>query len=320
MNNYFENKVKLEDKPCPLCCRKDDELLFKGHDRLHDLPGEFNVVRCRICGLMRTNPRPTLDTIGFYYPDNYGPYLGTKVEKEKIKERYQTIWKQLLQRIFQFNNLRMPSLRQGRLLEIGCASGVFLHQMALEGWDVTGIELSNNAGANASAMGYSIHIGPLETAPDPQEEYDLVVGWMVLEHLHDPVFALKKLHKWTKPGSWLIISLPNAGSYEFRLFRDCWFALHLPNHLFHFTPKTIGKVLNSGGWRLIKIHHQRVLYNLFPSIGYLLSDFGFKSRLIESLIEFPNNAGRIIYCLYPIAYILASLGQTGRMTAWARKA
>jgi SAM-dependent methyltransferase len=191
--------------------------------------------------------------------------------------------------------------------------------MALEGWDVAGIELSAHAGANASARGYSIHIGPLEEAPDLQEELDLVVGWMVLEHLHDPVYALKRLYKWTRPGGWLILSLPNAASYEFRLFRDCWFALQLPNHLFHFTPKTIRKVLNSGGWRLIKIHHQRVLYNLFPSLGYLLSDFGFKSRLIESLIEFPNNAGRIIYFLYPIAYILASFGQTGRMTVWARK-
>jgi SAM-dependent methyltransferase len=319
MNNRFKNTVKLEDNPCPLCREKDDVLLFTGRDRLHDLPGEFNVVRCRQCGLVRTSPRPTLDTIAFYYPDNYGPYLGTKIQKEKVGSQNQALWKQLVRKVFQFNNARLPVLKPGKLLEIGCASGAFLHQMALEGWNVAGIELSDHAGSNASAGGYSIHIGPLEEAPDLQEELDLVVGWMVLEHLHNPVYALKRLYKWTRPGGWLILSLPNAASYEFRLFKDCWFDLHLPNHLFHFTPTTIRKVLNSEGWRLIKIHHQRVLYNLFPSIGYSLSDAGLRNRLTGKLIQFPNSANRIHYLLYPIAYILACLGQTGRMTVWARK-
>jgi 2-polyprenyl-3-methyl-5-hydroxy-6-metoxy-1,4-benzoquinol methylase len=314
-----EYKIKLEHVSCPLGCPPRDSILFVGWDRLNNLPGKFQIVRCQACGLMRTNPRPTLDTIGFYYPDHYGPYHGTIVRMGEREGKNWPLWKHLAQKIFQFNNMRLPVLRPGRMLEIGCASGAFMHQMAQKGWEVGGVELSSYAASSASALGYPVHAGPLETAPEPQQPYDLVVGWMVLEHLHDPIVGLKKLYRWTEPGGWLILSVPNAGSFEFFFFKNCWYDLHLPNHLFHFTPKTIVKVLNYGGWRLIKIHHQRVLYNLFPSIGYLLSDFGFKSRLIESLIEFPNNAGRIIYCLYPIAYILASLGQTGRMTVWARK-
>jgi len=315
-----EYKIKLEHVSCPLGCPPRDDILLVGFDRLNNLPGKFQVVRCQTCGLMRTNPRPTLDTIGFYYPDNYGPYHGTKIKMEVIKGKHRSLWwKRLAQKMFQFNNMRLPFLKPGRMLEIGCASGAFIHQMAQKGWAVAGVELSVHAAANARAMGYPVHTGPLETAPDPQQPYDLVVGWMVLEHLHDPILALKNLCRWAKPGGWLILSVPNAGSFEFFFFKNYWYGLHLPNHLFHFTPRTIRNVLSYGGWEIVKIHHQRVLYNLFPSIGYALSDAGLNNGFVRELITFPENAGKKPYILYPLAYILASIGQTGRMTVWARK-
>ena len=71
--------VALEAVPCPLGCAPDDEIVVRGHDRLHELPGEFTVVRCRGCGLLRTTPRPTPEAMGFYYPAEYGPYLSTRV-------------------------------------------------------------------------------------------------------------------------------------------------------------------------------------------------------------------------------------------------
>ena len=314
------DKIKLEHVSCPLGCPPHDDILFVGWDRLHNLPGKFQVVRCQTCGLMRTNPRPTMETIGFYYPDYYGPYQGTTVKMGVTEGNNRPLWKRMAQKIFQFNNMRLPVLKPGRMIEIGCASGSFMHQMAQKGWEVAGVELSARAASNARALGYPVHAGPLETTPDPnQRPYDLVVGWMVLEHLHDPIFALRKLHKWTKHRGWLILSVPNAGSLEFRLFKDTWYALQLPTHTFHYTPKTINILLKQGGWRIEEIYHQRVLSNLIPSLGYKLSDLGLKNHFTKSLINFPENAGRKQYILYPLAYILASFGQTGRMTVWARK-
>ena len=71
--------VVLEDADCPLGCPRSDETVLAGRDRLHGLPGRFQVVRCRSCGLMRTNPRPSPGTIGFYYPEDYHPYRNTRV-------------------------------------------------------------------------------------------------------------------------------------------------------------------------------------------------------------------------------------------------
>ena len=204
------------------------------------------------------------------------------------------------------------------MLEIGCASGAFLRRMALEGWEVEGIEFSQKAAEDARQLGYPIHTGALETAPPPRAPYDLVVGWMVLEHLHDPVGALAKLRRWTRPGAWLAVSVPNAASFEFAVFRDAWYALQLPTHLWLPTPESLCKVLARGGWRVERILYQRDLRNLVASLGYRLEERGFWPRLAQAMKRFPDAGGRLPLLLHPLAAVLALLRQTGRMTAWAR--
>lgn len=311
-------EIMLEKVSCPIGCDKSDEVVLTGHDLLHDLPGEFTVVRCCSCGVMRTNPRPTPDHIGTYYPDNYGPYVGTRVQHTpKSTGVIKNILRPLFRRVFNFNVTPLPNMVPGRLLEIGCASGAFLHQMSGQGWQVQGIEFSEKAALAAAQLGYRVHAGPLETAPQPDEPFDLIVGWMVLEHLHDPVGGLQKLREWAKPGAWLALSVPNAGSLEFRIFKDKWYALQLPTHFYHFTPASLEKVLSAGGWQLEKVHHQRILNNLIASMGYVLRDKGY-AKLGQKLIDFPDRAGRWTYILYPVSWLLSVFGQTGRMTVWAR--
>lgn len=309
----------LEDINCPLGCQRDDDYLFSGGDRLHGHPGTFNVVECRHCGLIRTNPRPTADTIGTFYPHDYAPYLGTYVSStgSHNSSALKKILKQFSSRIFQFNTSRLPRLVPGRMLEIGCASGSFMHHMAEKGWQVEGIEFSPEAAGNVSRLGYKVHAGALETAPPPEKPYDLIVGWMVLEHLHDPVNCLKRLRQWSTDGAWMVLSVPNAGAIEFNLFKDAWYALQLPTHLHHFSPESLEKVLHKAGWNLVKVFHQRVISNLIASTGYVLRDKGFH-RIGTKLINFPNSSGYWNYVLYPLSLILSLLGHTGRITIWAK--
>lgn len=314
-----ECPIDLESKPCPLGCSAEERIVLTGRDRLHNLPGEFTIVKCHACGLMRTNPRPTSESMGFYYPDDYGPYQGTRVDLAPQTGKFLLMAKSLAKRLFQFNTFRMPNLPLGRLLEIGCASGGFMHRMAGLGWDVEGLEFSTKAAERARSLGYSVCTSTIEEAPEPKNPFDLIVGWMVLEHLHAPVFALQKLRRWTKKDGWLVISIPNNGSLEFRIFKEKWYALHLPNHLYHYTPKSIEKILDAGGWQLQQIHHQRIMSNLSGSLGYLLEDLSCCSRLAKFLIRFPEKAGVLHCLLFPIAYLLGMMGETGRMTVWARR-
>lgn len=311
--------VNLENVSCPMGCGNNDELILTGRDLLHGLPGEYTVVKCRNCGLMRTNPRPTPDTISFYYPEDYGPYVGTRVQHARLNSGswVKKLMRPLLKRLFNFNLTPLPTMKPGKMLEIGCASGAFMHQMSNQGWQVQGIEFSEKAALAAAKLGHRVHVGSLETASQLDAPFDLIVGWMVLEHLHDPVVGLKKLREWAKPDAWLAISIPDAGSFEFRIFKDKWYALQLPTHMFHYTPSTLEKVLLLSGWKLEKIHHQRILNNLIISTGNVLMIRGHE-KIGKYLCNYSKKPGKMNYLLYPLAWVLSIFGQTGRMTVWAR--
>ncbi len=306
--------VKLEKSTCLFGCDGGDTPVIKGKDRLYNLPGCFNVVRCKTCGLLRTDPRPTNSTMGFYYPDRYNPY-----EQSTVQANYKpSAWKRYLRSILKINDIRIPSLEPGRMLEIGCSSGAYLHRMANQNWQVEGIEISRLAALNARSLGFNVHIGTVESAPEPTYQYDIVIGWMVVEHLHEPVKALRKLKQWTKPNGWLAISVPNAESTEFKIFKEFWYALQLPTHLYHFTPHTIARLLEYCGWKVCKIFHQQNLDNLISSTGLLLKEYKIFERAADYLVEFPQKPGLIHYLLFPVASLAAVFGQTGRMTVWAR--
>lgn len=319
--NSGEGELVIEEAACPLCVSLPaghDKHVLVGRDLLHDVPGSFSVVKCNGCGLMRTNPRPSTRTIGVFYPDHYGPYLSTRVQQASVNPGWvRRLVRVLTCRMFKFNTDTLPPMKPGRLLEVGCASGSFLHRMADDAWRVEGIEFSPSAARIASNLGHTVHVGTLESAPVPDEPFDLIVGWMVLEHLHDPIGGLRKLRACARPDTWLVLSVPNAASLEFRVFKQRWYALQVPTHLYHFTPATLRHVLGEAGWKLHSVHHQRVLANLIGSTGYVLRDAGFQV-IGDKLIQFPDRPGRWNHILFPVAWILSLFGQTGRMTVWAK--
>lgn len=313
------DSVRLEDAGCPLCGDAPLRRVVQGGDLLHDLPGRFTVGQCTSCGLMRTNPRPTPQTIGMYYPADYGPYLGTVVADSGGRGRKASLVA-LGKRLFDTKAHAIPALKPGRMLELGCASGSYLHAMAGQGWQVEGIEFSPDAAASARKLGYRVDTGAVEEIDKEPAQFDLITGWMVLEHLHQPLAVLKKLRQWVKPGGSLAISVPNAGSAEFRLFGANWYALQLPTHLYHYDPQSIRKLMAAAGWRVTAIHHHRTLSNAIASSGYWLREKGM-GKAAQALIDFPEKGGRIgALAVFPFAWIAALLGQTGRMTVWAEPA
>lgn len=311
--------VRLETTACPLGCAPHDRTIVSGTDLLHNIPGQFNVVECQTCNLLRTNPRPDAKSIGIYYPSDYGPYVGTVVYDDRPTEGLAQRFVQFAKRIFDTKANSIPSLTPGKMLEFGSASGNYLHMMAAKGWQVEGIEYSEEAASNARALGHAVHIGAIETIALADQQFDLIAGWMVLEHLHDPLTSLQKLARWAKPDASLAISVPNAKSAEFRIFGKRWYALQLPTHLYHYTPETLTRLLDDAGWVVTKIHHHRTLSNMIASLGYVLVDRGWK-KSGSMLVNFPEQGGRLgALVLFPFSFIMATLGQTGRMTVWAKR-
>jgi SAM-dependent methyltransferase len=205
------------------------------------------------------------------------------------------------------------------MLEFGCSHGAFLQAMAEKGWTVMGVEPSLAAASIARGHDLNVQARSLEEAECEPGTLDLVVGWMALEHLHDPVAALKKLHVWARPAAWLVVSVPNAASMDFVLFRENGFAVQAPTHLYHFTPATIERVLESCGWRVERIIHQRNEVNLMKSIGHLLSSKRAPEPLATWFGSYERKGLFTRVAMVPMAQILGLLGHSGRMVVWATK-
>ena len=309
-------KPLFESAPCPNGCEGESQVLFTARDRLFRLPGEFTVVKCGTCSLIRTDPRPTQDTIGFFYPEtDYCAYLPLPQTAAVNTTRAWRVFRYAYQKLVRRNTRNVPSIRPGKMLEIGCATGHFLAEMAAKGWQVQGVEMSPGAAAQARAAGFEVSCGALESLPDLPGGFDLIAAWMVVEHLHDPVLSLRKLARWGSPGCWLAISVPDATDFQLRLFRDRWFALQAPTHLYHFTVKSIRQVLAQGGWRVERVFYQRSLANYSRSLSYVFEDVGAPSWL--SMLPRRLADERL---MYPISCLLAALRETGLITVWARKA
>lgn len=301
-----------EDMPCPLGCPRGDAPVLTGRDRIHDLPGEFAIVKCRTCGLMRTNPRPTPDTIGMYYPSEYGPYQDSGPSVADPSSGF----KKWLIKLLGLEANIIPRGPPGRMLEIGCASGAYMEKMRGEGWLVEGIEFSDAAAQRARNKGFTVQVATVESAAAPAQLVDVVAAWMVLEHLHDPVRALRQLRAWVRPDGFLIASVPDAGSLELAVFRARWYALQLPAHLYHYSRRSLAAVLSRAGWEVVRVRWQRNCNNLLWSAEYLARDK--KWIRVERAVRWLRTSMCASKFRVLLGWVLGAARQSGRMEIWAR--
>lgn len=302
---------------CIMGCSAPSDIVFEGQDLLNNGPGFFKVLKCCQCGLMRTSPQPSTEEISQYYPETYSCYQGTKPIKISNSNKLILFAKKIHRRCFNFQTDYIPEMPVGSMLEIGCATGGFMLQMENKGWQVEGLEFSPYAVTLAKSQGLNVECSAIEKSNRQTRQYDLIVGWMVLEHLHDPALALQKMKSWLKPTGKLVISVPNSASLDFKIFKQYGYALQLPTHLFHYTPQTIRFLLNRNGWQVLEVVHQRILSNYLGGLGLLLRAKGF-SRLGNYFLHRCREPGKWRYVLYPLAWLMSHFGQTGRMIIVAR--
>lgn len=328
-------KYELETINCNYCGSDKYRIYIKDARELYNgLDGTFNVVECKECGFRFTNPRPTRDTIGYFYPDTAGYYKPEKPrQRSGLKQRFVN---SILSNYYGYKLKRLPKfldfpvyllyrlkrkmdmfhipmfVENGKLLDIGCSWGGYLYKMKSFGWDVYGLELNKKAVEFArNELGLNnIKNGFIEDISFENNFFDVINMSMVLEHLHDPLNALSKANLWLKTGGQLILSVPDISGFEARLFKDKAYTLHVPQHLNHFTPRTIRFFLGKTGFKIEKIIHQKGDTDLIKSAGYL-----------DNKILFHVLSNKIIKKMFvrPFVKSLSFIGRTSRMTIYARK-
>ncbi|HEX7501909.1 MAG TPA: class I SAM-dependent methyltransferase [Acidobacteriota bacterium] len=264
----MENKAQVQIRVnCPLCGASDFKLRFAARRG----PGETaaaqrycctspflanhgDIVQCNHCRMLFSNPQPAPSEIYRRYREVVDPlYLEESAAREKTFAR-------------QLRSLRRFAAPPGKLLDVGCYTGVFMRLAAAAGWQVTGLELSAWAAAIARRAGCGEVVErELEKSGLEPESLDAVTLWDVVEHLGDPLAVLKQVHGLLRPGGIVALSTHLVDSAAARL-SGRRYPFFMDMHLVHFSRPTLKRLLRESGFAIIAWQrHRRVLH-----LGYLL--------------------------------------------------
>jgi 2-polyprenyl-3-methyl-5-hydroxy-6-metoxy-1,4-benzoquinol methylase len=162
--------------------------------------------------------------------------------------------------------------QEGRILDLGCSSGSFLSALPRDRWQLFGIEMSHQVAERARARcGATVFVGDVLDANFPPNYFDAITCIHVFEHVYKPKEVLLKIAEWLKPGGIFYTLMPNIDSAAFRFFRSYWYALELPRHLFHFSPRSLAYVADSVGLKTLSLKTERQIF-FETSARYVLND------------------------------------------------
>jgi 2-polyprenyl-3-methyl-5-hydroxy-6-metoxy-1,4-benzoquinol methylase len=247
--------AELVTVSCELCGGATAQPLYVGRDRLLGHPGQFPIVRCATCGMVYQSPRPA--SLDRYYQGDYGPYESTRSTWRPILDRHQDVNQDftgpagLYYGVF----VQVVPWQRGRLLDVGCASGDFLAAMQVRGWEVAGVEPDRESvrRANLRLVGQEtgpVQCGTIELASYPDQSFDVVTLWHVIEHVPSPLATLREVRRVLKPHGICIIQTPAWGSIESQIFGRFWAGLDAPRHLWIFSHLTMQVAAERAGLRI----------------------------------------------------------------------
>lgn len=271
--------MALISVPCAVCSGTRFVLVYPATIRAHDddpapfysssrtRAGHLQIVRCANCGLVMTNPHDDDATLARIYASLQDE---TYDVEEDNRRRTACAFLDLVHRFHP---------RPARLIDVGCATGLFVEVARQAGWQVTGLEASAWAVAQARRRvpSASFVTGMLEEVSFPPFSFDVITLWDVLEHVRSPRETLERVRVWLTPDGWLFFNLPNADSTIARWMGKRWVML-LREHLWYFSPATFAHLLQQCELQLVYTRSNYVHFSLANVLGRLAQYPGVTGR------------------------------------------
>jgi 2-polyprenyl-3-methyl-5-hydroxy-6-metoxy-1,4-benzoquinol methylase len=228
------------------------------------------IVQCQQCGFVYTNPRWVGDAIINHYVAVEDPlYLQ---EREGRVLTFQHHLKPL-------HAVTGPPAGR-RLLDVGCYTGIFVEIAAAAGWEAWGVDPSSWAVGEALKSGLNVVEGTLSAADFPDEHFDVVTSWDVIEHVSDPAAEIREAYRVLKPGGTLVVHTMDIDSLFARVMGHRW-PWFMEMHLFYFSRKTLVQMVEGVGFQVLRCVPQ----GRYTRLGYLVTRVRAFSRPVAWLME-----------------------------------
>lgn len=255
-----------------LARREVTECLHCGGPRRREITcfDGYHLQKCSDCGLAYVSDPPTESELRRYYSFALGYHTEFTTSAAARQEH--------LARGLEYLPYLTRHIRRGRLLDVGCSAGFFLEVARNSGWQVTGLELSSDtAELGGNLFGMPIEIGDLLSHPFEAGTFDALTLWDVIEHLPDPLAALRSAWNLLAPGGYIALSTPNIDGlfprlsyYPGKILRH-WTHADPPGHLCQFSTRTLRAMLETAGFEFVwKTTRAIPLSYSFGDLGPLL--------------------------------------------------
>ena len=239
---------------CPCCQSKQ----IKSGDTISDffLTNEsFRLSKCLNCSFEFTHPRPSIKEIGRYYQsENYISHHSTNTSL--FHQLYRLIRNYMFGKKMRYiRTYFKKQYNEISLMDYGAASGDFLAYCKTQHFKtLAGIEQD----ASCRKAAADIHGIPLKSPEAlealPQNSFDVITLWHVLEHIHNVDEVIALFHKLLDENGILVIAVPNINSLDRKIYGKYWAAYDVPRHLYHFNASTISILLQRLGFTLVGKH------------------------------------------------------------------
>ena len=184
------------------------------------------------------------------------------------------------------NRLGIPP-RELRLLDVGCSSGALLKVAHENGFQVSGAEPAPQAAQTAQSMGFDVFPGFLQDAHFPDNHFDIVTLFEVIEHLTDPIALVSEIRRILKPGGILLLGTANASSWTVGFIGNRWEYFDIRSHGGHisfFNPTSTRLLAERTGFEVARISTKRVNMGERKDLSVLSYNV---NRLLREILALP---------------------------------
>ncbi len=230
---------------------------------------EARIFECPTSGLRFRTPAPAEHVTGFYGAGYHDAMVGGPDEQVRTSayRRENAARARFLGRF----------VTPGRVLDVGCSTGLFASQLREAGWDAMGCDISAYACERAADVLGADHVfeGAVEAiAPRMKGELSAVTLMDVIEHFEDVVTPLRAIRDMLRPGGVLFLRTPTLRSpfygiadASYRLsggrFTDAVLKIYHAEHFYFFNERCLRALLEYLSFEVLAIEPDPLLWTNF---------------------------------------------------------